>query len=80
MLGFHNCLISLEVLHKKVMITAIQIVPALHLGQDCALGISKLVSDIDFYVSMNHSTATVTYLNNKAGFFMEQAKGSNDSL
>lgn len=62
LLGFCNCLISLEVLHKQVMITTTQIVPASHFGQDCALGLRKLMSGMDFYVRMNHSTATVTYM------------------
>lgn len=58
---FCNCLISLEVLHKQVMVTTIQIVPTLHFGQDCALDMIKLIeSDTDFSVCMNYSTATVT--------------------
>lgn len=38
------------------------------------------MSDMDFYVCMNHSTATVAYMNNKFVFFMEQAKSNKDFL
>lgn len=53
----------------------------LHFRQDCVPGMWKLASDMDFYVYMNHPTATVTYTNNKLGFFStEQAESNKDSL
>lgn len=67
--GFCNSLIFLEVLHKQVMVTTIHIIPMLHFGQDCVPGMWNLMSDMDFYVYMNHPTSTVTYMNNKFGFF-----------
>lgn len=68
---FRNSLISLEILYKQVMITAIQTIPTLHFWQDGALCMWKLMLDMDFYVRRHHSTATVTDMNNKFVFFME---------